>query len=53
MSIAWTVRRLNKSVLQEISPDYSLEGRTDAEAESANSLEKILMLVKIEGMRRK
>ena len=56
----WTARRPNQSILQEISPEYSLEGlmlklelqyfghlirRTD-------SLEKTLMLGKIEGGRR-
>ena len=57
----WTVRRSNQSILKEISPEYSLEGlmlkpklqylghlkrRTD-------SLEKTLMLGKIEGRRRR
>ena len=61
MRIPWTERRSNQSILKEISPEYSLEGlmlklklqcfghlmgRTD-------SLEKILMLGKIEGRRRK
>ena len=56
----WTARRSNQSILKEISPEYSLEGlmlklklqyfghlvqRTD-------SLEKTLMLGKIEGRRR-
>ena len=56
----WTARRSNQSILKEISPEYSLEGlvlklkfqyfghlmqRTD-------SLEKTLMLGKIEGKRR-
>ena len=60
MSIPWTARRSNQSILKEISPEYSLEGlmlklklqyfgylmgRTD-------SLEKTLMLGKIEGRRR-
>ena len=59
--VPWTARRSNQSVLKEISPDYSLEGlmlklklqylghllwRTD-------SLEKTLMLGKIEGGRRR
>ena len=58
--ILWTARRSNQSILKEISPEYSLEGlmlklklqyfghlmrRTD-------SLEKTLMLGKIEGRRR-
>ena len=57
----WTARRCNQSILKEISPEYSLEGlmlklklqyfghlmqRTD-------SLEKTLMLGKIEGRRRR
>ena len=61
MRVPWTARRSNQSILKEISPEYSLEGqmlklklqyfghlmlRTD-------SLEKILMLGKIEGMRRR
>ena len=59
--VPWTVRRSNQSILKEISPEYSLEGlmlklklqyfghlmqRTD-------SLEKTLMLGKIEGRRRR
>ena len=58
---SWTVRRSNQSILKEISPEYSLEGlirklklqhfghlmqRTD-------SLDKTLMLGKIEGGRRR
>ena len=61
LRVFWTARRSNKSILKEISPEYSLEGlmlkvrlqyfghlmrRTD-------SLEKTLMLGKIEGGRRK
>ena len=61
MRVPWTARRSNQSILKEISPEYSLEGlmlklklqyfghvmqRTD-------SLEKTLMLVKIEGRRRR
>ena len=60
LRILWTTRRSNQSILKEISPEYSLEGlmlklklqysghlmrRTD-------SLEKTLMLRKIEGVRR-
>ena len=59
--VPWTTRRSNQSILKEISPEYSLEGlmlklklqylghlmwRT-------NSLEKTLMLGKIEGRRRR
>ena len=61
MRVPWTARRSNQSILKEISPEYSLEGlmlklklqyfghlmqRTD-------SLEKTLMLGKIEGVRRR
>ena len=61
MKAPWTARRFNQSILKEISPEYSLEGlmlklklqyfghlmqRTD-------SLEKTLMLGKIEGRRRR
>ena len=60
LKVPWTARRLNQSILKEISPEYSLEGlmlklnlqyfghlmqRTD-------SLKKTLMLGKIEGRRR-
>ena len=61
MRVPWTARRSNLSILMEISPEYSLEGlmlklnlqhfghlmqRTD-------SLEKTLMLGKIEGRKRR
>ena len=61
MRVSWTARRSNQCILKEISPEYSLEGlmlklklqyfghllrRTD-------SLEKTLMLGKIEGRRRR
>ena len=61
MRVLWTARRSSQSILKEISPEYSLEGlmlklklqyfghlmqRTD-------SLEKTLMLGKIEGGRRR
>jgi len=61
LRVPWTARRSNQSILKEIRPEYSLEGlmlklklqyfghlmwRTD-------SLEKILMLGKIEGRRRR
>ena len=61
MRVPWTARRSHQSILKEISPEYSLEGlmlklklqyfghlmrRTD-------SLEKILMLGKIEGGRQR
>jgi len=61
LRVPWTARRSNQSILKEISPEYSLEGlmlklkvqyfghpmrRTD-------SLEKTLMLGKIEGGKRR
>ena len=61
MRVPWTARRSNQSIVKEINPEYSLEGlmlklklqyfrhlmpRTD-------SLEKILMLGKIEGRTRR
>ena len=61
MRVPWTAKRSNQSILKEISPEYSLEGlmlklklhyfghlmqRTD-------SLEKTLILRKIEGRRRR
>ena len=61
MRVPWTARRSNQSILKEISPEYSLKGlmlklklqyfghlmqRTD-------SLQKTLMLGKIEGRRRR
>ena len=61
LRVPWTARRSNQSILKDISPEYSLEGlmlklklqyfghlmrRTD-------SLEKTLMLGKIEGRRRR
>ena len=61
LRVSWTTRRSNQSILREICPEYSLEGlmlklklqyfghrmrRTD-------SLEKTLMLGKIEGRRRR
>ena len=61
MRVPWTARRSNQSILKEIGPEYSLEGlmlklrlqylghlmqRTD-------SLEKTLMLGKIEGERKR
>ena len=60
MRIPWTVRRSNQSVLKEINPEYSL-ARLMMKLklqyfghlmQTADSLEKILMLGKIEGSRR-
>ena len=61
MRVAWTARRSNQSILKEINPEYSLEGLMvklklpyfDHLMRRANSLEKTLMLRKIEGRRRR
>ena len=34
LRVPWTARRSNQSILQEISPEYSFIGRTDAEVET-------------------
>ena len=60
MSIPWTVRRLNQSILKEINPEFSLEGLMlklklqyfGHLMQRADSLEKTLMLGKIESRRR-
>ena len=60
LRVPWTARRSNQSVLKEISPEYSLEGLTlklklqyfDHLMQRTDSLEKTLMLGKIEGRRR-
>ena len=58
MRVPWTARRLNQSILKEINPEYSLEGLMPKLQYfghlmlSANSLEKTLMLGKIEGRSR-
>ena len=57
----WTARRSNKSMLKEISPGYSLEGLMlklklqyfGHLMQSTDSLEKTLMLGKIEGRKRR
>ena len=61
MRVPWTARRSNQSILKEISPGYSLEGpMLKLKLQSfghlmgrTNSLEKTLMLGKIEGGRRR
>ena len=61
MRVPWTVRRLNQSILKEINPEYSLEGLMlklklqyfDYLMQRTNSFEKILMLTKIEGGKRR
>ena len=58
MRIPWTARRFNQSILKEISPEYSLEGLMlklqylGHLVGRASSLEKTLMLGKIEGKKR-
>ena len=60
MRVSWTARRSNQSFLKEINPEYSLEGLTlelklqyfGHLMQRANSLEKTLMLGKIDGKRR-
>ena len=61
MRVPWTSRRSNQSILKEISPEYSWEGlMLKLKLQSfghlmwrADSLEKTLMLGKIEGRRRR
>ena len=60
LKVPWTARRSNQSILKEISPEYSLEGLIlklklqyfGHLMQRSNSLEKTLMLRKIEGGRR-
>ena len=59
MRVPWTVRRSNQSILKEINAEYLLEGLMlklqyfGHLMRRANSLEKTLMLGKIEGKRRR
>ena len=61
MRVPWTARRSNQSILKEISTEYSLEGQMlklklqyfDYLMLRTDSLEKTLMLGKIEGRRRR
>ena len=61
MRVSWTARRSNQSILKEISPEYSLEGLMlklklqyfGHLMKISDSLEKTLMLAKIEGRRRR
>ena len=61
LRVPWTARRSNQSILKEISPGYSLEGLMlklklqyfGHLIRRADSFEKILMLGKIEGRRRR
>ena len=60
LTVLWMARRSNQSILKEISPEYSLEGLTlklklqyfGHLMRRIDSLEKTLMLGKIEGRRR-
>ena len=58
LRVPWAIRRTNHSILKEISPEYSLEGFTltlqyfGHLMQSTDSLEKTLLLGKIEGRRR-
>ena len=61
MRVPWTARRPNQSILKQISPEYSLEGLMlklklkyfGHLMQTAESLEKTLMLGKTEGRRRR
>ena len=61
LRVSWTARRSNLSTLKEISPEYSLKGLIlklklqyfGHLIQSTNSLEKTLMMGKVEGKRRR
>ena len=61
MRVPWTTRRPNQSILKEINPEYSLEGLMlklklqyfGHLMQRADSLEKALILGKIEGKRKR
>ena len=61
LKVPWTARRSNQSILKEINPEYSLEELmlklklqySGHPMQRANSLEKTLMLAKIEGRERR
>ena len=61
LGVPWTARRSNQSILKEINPEYSLEGLMlklklqyfGHQMQRTDSLEKTLMLGKIEGGRRR
>ena len=61
LRVPWIARRANQSILKEINPEYSLEGLMlklklqyfGYQMRRGNSLEKTVMLGKIEGIRRR
>ena len=61
LRVPWTARRSNQSILKEINPEYSLEGLMlklklqyfGHLMQIADSLEKTLMMRKIEGRKRR
>ena len=61
MRVPWTARRSNQSILKEVGPEYSLEGLMlklklqyfGHQMQKTDSLEKTLMLGKIEGRKRR
>ena len=59
LSVPWTARRSNQSILKEINPEYSLEGLILSLQyfghlmRRVDSLEKTLVLGKIQGRRRR
>ena len=61
MRVLWIAKRSNQSILKKVNPEYSLEGQTlklklqyfGNLMRRVNSLEKILMLGKTEGRRRR
>ena len=61
LQVPWTARRSNQSILEEINPEYSLEALmlklklqySSHPMRRADSLEKILMLAKTKGRRRR
>ena len=61
LKVPWTIGRSNQSILKEINPEYSLEGLIQKlklqyfgdQMQIADSLEKTLMLAKIEGRKRR
>ena len=60
LRVSWAVRRSNQSILKEINPEYSLEGLMlklklqyfGQLMQRVNSLEKTMMMRKMEGKRR-